>query len=230
MIIDPRSTLVLVPGAGGSAFYWHRLVAELHRRDVASVAVELPAGDETAGLPEYAAAVTDAIDELDTPIVVIAQSLGGFTAPLVCTQRATECLVLVNAMVPLPGETPGAWWEATGHAQARERLAREQGRPLPDDPFTDFFHDVPPDVVEDVLARPEPRQAGRPFSQPLLIDEWPDVPTRVVAGADDRFFPTDFQIRVSQDRLGITPDVIPGGHLLALSRPVELADRLLDLR
>ena len=34
MIIDPRSTLVLVPGAGGSAFYWHRLVAELHRRGV----------------------------------------------------------------------------------------------------------------------------------------------------------------------------------------------------
>ena len=30
------------------------------------------------------------------------------------------------------------------------------------------------------------------------------------------------------DRLGIDVDVLPGGHLLALSRPGELADRLED--
>ena len=78
------------------------------------------------------------------------------------------------------------------------------------------------------MAQPEPRQADAPFAQQLAIDRWPDVPTRVIAGADDRFFPADFQIRVSQDRLGITPDIIPGGHLVALSRPVELADRLLE--
>ena len=101
-------------------------------------------------------------------------------------------------------------------------------RSVPDDPLDDFFDDVPADVFDAVMAQPEPRQADAPFAQPLAIDRWPDVPTRVIAGADDRFFPTDFQIRVSQDRLGITPDVVPGGHLVALSRPVELADRLLE--
>ena len=65
MTVDPSSTFVLIPGAGGSAFYWYRLVAELDRRGRASVAVELPAGDEDAGLPEYAAAVLDAIDGID---------------------------------------------------------------------------------------------------------------------------------------------------------------------
>ena len=102
MTVDPNSTFVLIPGAGGSALYWYRLVAELERRGRASVAVELPAGDEAAGLPEYAAAVLDAIDGIATPIVVVAQSMGGFTAPLVCSQRPTEMLVMVNAMVPLP--------------------------------------------------------------------------------------------------------------------------------
>ncbi len=32
MTIDPSCTFVLIPGAGGSAFYWYRLVAELDRR------------------------------------------------------------------------------------------------------------------------------------------------------------------------------------------------------
>ena len=48
--------------------------------------------------------------------------------------------------------------------------------------------------------------------------------TRVISGRDARFFPVDFQRRVSQDRLGITPDVVAGGHLVALSNPVGLVD------
>jgi len=43
---------------------------------------------------------------------------------------------------------------------------------------------------------------------------------------DDRLFPAAFVRRVSQERLGITPDEIVGGHTPALSRPKELADRL----
>lgn len=232
MTPDARSTFVLIPGAGGSAFYWYRLVDELERRGVASVAVELPAGDDDAGLPEYAAAVLDAIDGLDssigTSIVVVAQSLGGFTGPYVCAQRPVDRLVMLNAMIPLPGETPGDWWGATGQEAARRAFADAQGRDVPDDPFSDFFHDVPPDVVAEVMGQPEPRQGDRPFGQRLLIDDWPSVSTNVIVGADDRFFPAEFQIRVSRDRLGITPDVIPGGHLVGLSHPVELADRLLE--
>ena len=52
------------------------------------------------------------------------------------------------------------------------------------------------------------------------------MPTRVVTGRDDRFFPLDFQRRVAQDRLGMAADVVPGGHLVALSRPAELTDQL----
>jgi hypothetical protein len=39
-------------------------------------------------------------------------------------------------------------------------------------------------------------------------------------------FPAAFQRRVAQERLGITPDVIPGGHMVALSNPEGLADQL----
>jgi hypothetical protein len=55
----------------------------------------------------------------------------------------------------------------------------------------------------------------------------PDVPTRVVLCRDDRLFPATFLRRVGRERLGVTPDEIDGGHTPALSRPKELAVRLL---
>ena len=39
-------------------------------------------------------------------------------------------------------------------------------------------------------------------------------------------FPADFQLRVARERLGIDGDMTPGGHMAALSHPVELADQL----
>lgn len=46
-------------------------------------------------------------------VVLVAQSLGAFTAPLVCARAPVRMLIFVNAMIPLPGETPGAWWGNT---------------------------------------------------------------------------------------------------------------------
>jgi pimeloyl-ACP methyl ester carboxylesterase len=48
----------------------------------------------------------------------------------------------------------------------------------------------------------------------------------VIAGRDDRFFPLEFQRRVARDRLGLDVDVVPGGHLAAMSHPAELAAQI----
>ena len=42
--------------------------------------------------------------------------MGAFTALGVCERLPVERLVLLNAMVPAPGETPGEWWANTGYA------------------------------------------------------------------------------------------------------------------
>ncbi len=54
------STFVLVPGAGGDAWYWHRVVPELAARGHDAVPVDLPAGDPRAGLEDYVDAVVTA--------------------------------------------------------------------------------------------------------------------------------------------------------------------------
>ena len=145
-----------------------------------------------------------------------------------CERVPVRLLVLLNAMVPSPGESAREWWANTGHARARREQAEREGRTLRDDDdlLDAFFHDVAPEVVAEAMARGEPVQSPTPFAQPWPLAAWPDVPTRFLQGRDDRFFPLDFQRRVVRDRLGITLDEMPGGHLVALSKPRELADRL----
>jgi pimeloyl-ACP methyl ester carboxylesterase len=218
------SVFVLVPGAGGAAWYWHRVVPELRARGHEAVAVDLPGADESAGLPEYADAVAEAIGGRQD-VVLVAQSMGGFTAPVVCARIPVRLLVLVNAMIPLPGETPGAWWDNVGWEQARTAAAMRNGYSPDFDLDTYFLHDIPADIRQQMLGHDAP-QSGGPFGDVCAFDGWPGVPLHAIAGRDDRFFPVELQQRIARERLGVEPDIVPGGHLAALSHPAELSAAL----
>ncbi len=221
------ATYVLVHGAGSDAWYWHLVTPRLQMGGHEVVAPDLPCDDDDAGISDYADAVIDAIgDKRD--LVVVGQSLAGFSTPIVCARVPVDLLVLVAAMVPRPGEVLGEWWDNTGWEEARREQAERDGRSTDGafDPVAEFFHDVPDDVRAAAFARPIREQSGRPFEDVWPLDAWPDVPTRFLLCRDDRFFPAPFQRRVVGERLGIVPDEIDGGHLPALSRPAELAERL----
>ena len=224
------ATFVLIPGAGGDPWEWHRLAPELERLGHDVVAVRLPSGDEAAGWTEYADAVDEAIGDRGD-LVLLAQSLAGFSAPLVAARRPVDLLVLLNAMIPRPGETGNDWWANTRRKEAEQAYYAQVGLPpeTAGDDLAVYFHDVPADVVADAATH-EPEQSGTPMGQPWPLAAWPDVPTRVLAGRDDRLFPVGFQRRVAQERLGIEADEIDGGHMVALSRPRELAERLETFR
>jgi pimeloyl-ACP methyl ester carboxylesterase len=221
------ATYVLIHGAGSDAWYWHLVVPLLRDRGHDVIAMDLPTDDDTAGLAEYTDVVVDAIGDR-TDVVLVAQSMAGFTAPLVCERVSVHMMILVAAMVPIPGESPGDWWANTGCEAAQRAQAERDGRPVDAafDPIETFFHDVPPDVTAEAMARGEREQSGTPFEKPWPLAAWPAVPTKFVLCRDDRFFPARFQRRVVRDRLGITPDEMSGGHLPALAHPRELVDRL----
>jgi pimeloyl-ACP methyl ester carboxylesterase len=191
-----------------------------------AVAPDLPGDDERAGLSVYAERVVGAIGG-HSDIVLVAQSLGGFSAPLVCARAAVSRLVFVNAMIPNAGETAGDWWENTGSEAARREAAQRGGYSEQFDLATYFLHDVPPDVAAagESLQRPEAKIV---FREPCRFESWPRVPTHVIAGRDDRFFPLEFQRRVARKRLGLPIEDLAGGHLLALSNPEGLSERLLS--
>jgi pimeloyl-ACP methyl ester carboxylesterase len=222
--MEPAS-FILIPGAGGMAWYWHRVVGLLERAHREAIAVELPGDDNTAGLGDYADIVVRAIGQR-TNVILVAQSLGGFTAPLVCERTAIRMLVFVNAMVPLPGETAGAWWKNTGAVEARTAAAANTDYGTEFDLQTYFLHDVPEAALQTGPAH-QREQAESIFKEPCTFRQWPEIPIRVIASEDDRFFPLEFQKRVALARLRTDVEVLRGGHLVALSNPDGVVDRLL---
>jgi pimeloyl-ACP methyl ester carboxylesterase len=216
------ATYVLIHGAGGTSWSWHLVTEQLEARGHEVIAVDLPCDDDTAGFVEYRDAALAAIGER-TDVIVVAHSLGGFTAPLLCDRVRVELMVLVAAMVPAPGESGGEWWTNTGWAAAR--AAEVEIWDGEDDPFVTFLHDLPPDLAAESGVHML-EQSGTPFEKPWPLLTWPDVPTRFLVCRDDRFFPANFMRRVVRERLGIVPDELGSGHLPMLSRPVDLTEYL----
>ena len=220
------ATFALIPGAGSDSWFWHLVVPELESRGHDVVTMDLPCDDDSAGFEEYADVVVAAIGDR-TNVVLVAQSMGAFTALLVCDRVPVRLLVLVNAMTPTPGETGGEWWASTGLEADQRAYAERIGiEPGMDDIEALFFHDVPAEITQQAMQGGERAQSGTPFERPYPVTAWPDVPTRFLLARDDRMFPATFQRRVVRDRLGFEPDEMDGGHLTALSRPTELAERL----
>ena len=222
-------TFVLLPGAASTSWYWHRVVPILEAAGHEVVAVDLPVDDEDAGLDAYLETAAAAIGNRQRTVVV-AQSMGAFTAPLVAATRPIERLVLVAPMVPTPGETAGEWWVNTGQPDAARAQAEIEGRDpdAPFDPDEIFLHDVPDDLAAESIHHVT-AQSDRPFHDPWPLDRWPEVPTLAIICARDRLFPATFQRRVLRQRLGLEPIEVDAGHLPALSKPAELARIILDV-
>lgn len=191
------SRYVLIPGAGGSAWYWSRVAARLESAGHTAVAVDLPGDDEAAGLPAYVDLTCTALGgHPDT--VLVAQSLGGFTAAMAAERTTPRAIVLVN---------------------------ERRGYPVEFDVQTYFLHDVDPAVAAEgqPFQRPE---ADAVFASACDFTARPDIPVQVLSGAADRFFPVEFQQRIAPERLCTEPDALPGGHLIPLSQPDALSKYL----
>lgn len=214
-------TYLLIPGAGGEAWYWHLVVPLLEAAGHRAIPVELPSGDEDAGLDAY---VATALDALGDPagrddLVVVGQSLGGFTAAVVAERAGASALVFVAAMIPAPGETAGGWWASSGFHDVWG------DQEMDDD--VHFLHDLPPDLLREVHDRGEVEQTGRVMEDAFPLAALPAIPTRGIAATNDRFFPLAFMDGLIRDRLGVEPEHVESGHLPALANPEGLATLLL---
>src|SRR5689334_1460325 len=92
------ATYVLIHGAGSDSWYWHRVTPLLRELGHDVVAPDLPCDDPEADLTAYADTVMSAIgDRRD--LILVAQSMAGFTAPLVCARIPVDLLVMLAAMI-----------------------------------------------------------------------------------------------------------------------------------
>jgi pimeloyl-ACP methyl ester carboxylesterase len=57
----------------------------------------------------------------------------------------------------------------------------------------------------------------------------PEVPSSYIVCSDDRTISPDWSRRTARERLGVGAIALPGGHCPYLSRPLQLADVLIEM-
>lgn len=224
------ANFLLLHGAASTGWLWHRVVAQLQQAGHATVAPDLPCADTTADLYTYIDVACTAAEKFgQAPLTVVAQSLSGLMVPALAARLPVARIVLVAAMIPRPNETGMQWWDATGQAEAQRVYLESLGLSAHDaqDPEVVFIHDFD-DALKAESIYHVPEQHSGPLETPVMFESWPTVPTHVVAAEGDRLFPLEFMRQQAMDRLGIEPDIIPGGHLVPLTQPRALGQLLLQ--
>ena len=216
------ATYVLIHGAGDVGWYWHLVERELRTRGHEVVVMDLPVDDDAATLTDYADVVVEAIGDRREDLVVVAQSYGGYVAPLVCDRVPARLMVLVAAMIPAPGESADQMWVNTRFDDAERPESHDSGA------LGIFYHDVPRTLAEEALSLGRSPTAAGEMSPPLAA--WPAVATAFILCRHDRLFPAAWLREVVRHRLGIEPEEIDSGHTPALSHPDELTDLLERIR
>lgn len=205
------TTFAIAHGGGDVGWSWHLVAKALQAKGHTVVAPDLPIEDDSKDLTDWASTIVNALPST-SDVVAVGHSFGGFVAPLVAAQVNAKALVLVTAMLPRPGETPGDWWTNTAYTDSG----------LEDQ----FWHDVPPDLAEESQKR-ERGMSETPMAKPWPLSAMPDVPTYFILCTEDRFFTPTFMRKVIADRLpGVVPAELASGHCAPLSKPQELATLL----
>ena len=137
-------------------------------------------------------------------VSLVAQSMGGFTAPLVCARLPVDLIVLVNAMIPrargdrrrvVGRHRPAAMREMAAR-EGRARATSTTVRPLP--------ARRPPGGHRRGQAPASREQSGTPVRRPLAAGRLARRPHPGPGRPRRPLLPGGFQRRVAAERLGIT--------------------------
>src|SRR5262249_49852485 len=120
-------------------------------------------------------------------------------------------LVLVAAMIPVPGELFADWWANVDYPGTGS-----------EDEEAIFYNDVPKALADEAKRRSR-TESSRALQEPWPFASWPDTKTEYLLCRDDLMFPPSWARAPARERLGREADEIGSGHYVPLSRPLELA-------
>jgi len=214
-------TFAFIHGGAHGAWCWAKVLRELSALGHRGVATDLPCEDDEAGTAAYADCVLSTIRDEREPVVVVAHSLGGLTAPLVAGEAPTRCVIFLSGLLPVPGQS------FRDQQQREEIMFPYHGgiAGLRDR----FFHRCSIEDADLAMSRLR-RQSETPFVETTPLQSWPDVPLRYVLCTDDRAVRPGWSRAAATERLGVEAVELAGSdHSPFLSRPAELTALLVSL-
>ena len=216
------ATFVLVPGAGGVAWYWHRIVPLLEQARHDAIAVDLPGDDKQAGSRPMPIASSKRSGRASGPCRAVARRFHGAAG---VRAGSHSHLVFVNAMIPVPGETAGEWWDNTGSTAARiaaaHAAAMARTSTSPRTSCTTFRPTSSSKARRTSARRPTSCSATLAASRrgPTFLSTL--SPAATIGSSRS----TSSGASHGNDCTSV--DELTGGHLVALSNPRGLVDQLL---
>jgi len=227
------STFCLVNGSTQNPLCWKLLVSELERHGNQTITPSLPVDESAASGTRYAEVIAQALEGMSDDVVLIGHSASGMFVPLVPSLRPIRRLVYLASLIPKPG------------VSIRQQLAAEPEMLTPTwveafragrDPSTDdevaidfLFHDCPPEAMKLGLMTRTKMYAEGAMTEVFPLEALPDVPSSYIVCSDDRTITPEWSRRAALERLGVEAIELPGGHCPYLSRPLQLADVLINL-
>ncbi|MFF0160960.1 alpha/beta fold hydrolase [Streptomyces sp. NPDC005263] len=227
-------TVLLVHGAFADAGSWSGVIAELQNHGVPVVAPPNP----LRGLVSDAAYVASVAAQIDGPVVLVGHSYGGALITVAGTTENVVGLVYVAAYVLEEGESLGElqgrfplsplvanlkeWtYPVEGAEPAVEVTIKAEEFPAI------FAADVPAPVTK-VLATAQRPLAVSAFEEKAAAAAWRTKPSWALVASADQAINPEVE-RFGAERAGATIVELDGAsHAVAVSRPKEVADLILD--
>jgi pimeloyl-ACP methyl ester carboxylesterase len=218
------ATFGLLHGAWHDPSCWEPVAQRLEALGHGTTAPDLPLHDPAAGYEQRVRPAIEALEEADSPVVVVAHSQSSALGPLVADARPVSLLVYLcprmGSIEPPPG-APGPFREGVPFPPARPDGTTAWD---PEVAIDAMYQRLPPERARALAQRLRP-MAMPPDDYPLR--EHPDVPTALIYAADDELFEPAFERLMASELLGIEPIELQGGHFPMVEDPGALA-QLLD--
>jgi pimeloyl-ACP methyl ester carboxylesterase len=220
---------VLVHGGLHGATCWDLLRPELERRGHRTFAMDLPIDQPGVYMDGYADAALKAIEgKVADDAFLVGHSMGGMVIPRMAHKMPDARLIFLCAgfantseeerLESLAATTGDFFGWLIVDDQGRCTMSKENA-------ITAFYQDVEPEIADRAVAGLRPQWAEA-FNKVDPIAPYADRVAQVIYTTEDRIIDPEKHRRMSEERFGITPVALPGGHSPFLSHPAKLAEVL----
>jgi len=223
---------VLVHGGLHGASCWDLLRPELERRGHRTFAMDLPIDQPGVTMDGYAEAALKAIEgQVADDAFLVGHSMGGMVIPRMAAKMPKARLIFLCAgfantseeerlesMAATTGDFFG--WLIVDD-QGRCTMSKENA-------ITAFYQDVEPEIADRAVAGLRPQWAEA-FNKVDPIAPYAGQVAQVIYTTEDRVIDAEKHRKMSEERFGITPVALPGGHSPFLSHPAKLAEVLSEV-
>ena len=221
-----KPTIVLVHGGWDNSTGWDAVIGQLVQRGYPVIAPP----DPLRGLASDSAYISDVLDTIKGPIVLVGHSYGGAVITNAAVGHANvKALVYIAGWALDKGESIGQMLKKFPGSLIGPATTTERPYPLPDGSVgedlyltrqgvaTAFAADVSPDVQDLIFA------TQRPFSVAALDSEsgepaWRTIPSWYLVTTEDKAIPPATQLFMAK-RAGAQISYVKSSHVAMYSHP-----------